>query len=319
MPRFFTIVPEAENHIIERFGKYHSTLGSGIHFVLPFVDQTSYKHLSKEIAYPIEEQASITKDNVRLDIDGVVYIRVLDPFRASYHVQDPYDAITQLAQTTMRAEIGKIKLDRTFSERQMLNTNIVNELQRVADGWGIEINRYEISNIGVPPQIQAAMELEAEADRKKRKTILDSEAERARQENEALGQKRAQELLSEAEMIQEQNLARGEAFAIERRASANAAAIAKIASAIEEGNGERAVAYNVAREYIEAFGSLAQETNTVIVPADVNNTAGMISQAMSIYNNLSSGEAPKGGAKNAENITPGEARDRLLELSQKKD
>jgi regulator of protease activity HflC (stomatin/prohibitin superfamily) len=282
------IVPQGEKWIIERLGQYNRTLDSGIHFLIPFVDRIAYKHSTKEIMFDITKQTAITKDNVQIHLDGVVYFRVEDPYLASYEIQDYFGAITNLAQTTMRGEIGKITLDTTFAERQNLNKEIVEGIEKVADGWGIKIKRYEIRDITVPQNIKNAMDFEAEAERKKRRTILDSQADRESQENIAKGKKIATTLVSEANMIEEMNIAKGEAFAITTKAEAQANAIRKIAEALNSVGGDRAIVYRIAESYIENFGKLAQRGNTIIIPANVNDTVSMVTQATTIFDKLRS-------------------------------
>jgi len=192
---FVVFVPEAEKWVVERFGKFKKILDSGFHFLIPIIDYIAYKHSLKEVAFAIKSQTAITKDNVQIHIDGVVYIKITDPKLASYGIENPYFGISSLAQTTMRAEIGKITLDKTFSERQLLNLNIVQAIEKPAEDWGIKISRYEIKDMAVPQQIRNAMELEAEAERKKRKTILDSEAQNLSEVNVAEGKKKKQQYL----------------------------------------------------------------------------------------------------------------------------
>lgn len=280
------MVPQAELWVIERFGKYSKTLESGLNFLLPIVDTISYRHTVKEVAFPIKSQTAITKDNVQLSIDGVVYIKVIDAYKASYAIENPYFAISNLAQTTMRAEIGKITLDKTFSERQSLNLNIVSAIEKVASNWGISIERYEIKDMNVPVQIKNAMELEAEAERKKRKTILDSEGQSEYEKNVAEGRKNATVLSSEAQRMELENIAKGEAFSIKERAKATAESIKIISDAINQPGGEKAVSFQVAKDYITAFEKLAQQGNTIIVPANVNDVSSMITQAMSVYKGI---------------------------------
>ncbi len=304
------IVPQGEKWIVERLGKYSKTLESGIHLLVPIVDRIAYKHSVKEMAYEISKQTAITKDNVQIHIDGIVYFRVEDPYKASYEISDYFVAITNMAQTTMRAEIGKITLDTTFAERQNLNNAIVESIEKVAEGWGINIKRYEIRDITVPAQIKLAMDLEAEAERKKRKTILDSQAERESQENIARGKKIATTLISEANMIEEMNVAKGEAFGISAKAEAQAEAIRKIAQALSETGGDRAVVFRVAESYIEQFGKLAQRGNTVIIPANVNDTVGMVTQATTIFDKL---RAVTSNSLETPKITRDQAIDRLAD------
>ncbi|KAL0491630.1 stomatin-like protein 2, mitochondrial, partial [Acrasis kona] len=242
------IVPQGELWVVERLGKYLKTLTSGVHILIPVIDSIRYRYTTKEVAFNVTNQTAITKDNVQVNIDGVVYFKVEDPYLASYNVQDYYYAISNLAQTTMRAEIGKIVLDTLFAERQNLNNSIVVGIEGIANGWGISIKRYEIMDINMPPLIRQAMELEAEAERKKRKSVLDSEASRISAEIVAQGQKTAVTLRSEANMIEAMNNARGEAFTTHIKAQAQAEALRKVSTAIIENGGQSAVSYQVAEK-----------------------------------------------------------------------
>ncbi|KAG2386037.1 hypothetical protein C9374_003186 [Naegleria lovaniensis] len=280
------IVPHAEQWVVERFGRYCKTLDSGIHFLIPLLDTIAYKHTTKEIILEVNKQTAITKDNVQLNLDGVLYTRITDAYKASYEIEKPFVAIMNLAQTTMRSEIGKITLDNTFAERQHLNEKIVQGIEKIASGWGISIQRYEIRDIQVPTQIKQAMDLEAEAERKKRKTVLDSLAEKEAQENVAKGRKTAVELVSEANMIEEINLAKGKAFAVKAAAEAYAEAIERLASAISHENGEKAVALKIAENYIEQFGRLAKTGNTVIIPSNVSDVSSQVTQAITIFDKI---------------------------------
>lgn len=313
------IVPQGEKWVVERLGRFHSVLESGAHFLIPLIDVIAYKHVTKELAFEITKQAAITKDNVQINIDGVVYIRVTDPEKASYEIDDPFFALSTLAQTTMRSEIGKITLDTTFAERQNLNNAIVEGIEKVAQAWGISIKRYEIRDIVVPEQIRLAMDLEAEAERKKRKTILESLAEKESAENIAQGKKRSVELSSEAAMVEEQNLAKGEAFAVEVKAKAYAEAITRLAESISKPGGERAVSLKLAEQYIESFGNLAKRGNTIIVPANVNDASGMITQAATIFNQVYNTSQQQHSQKQQEleatpRITKEQALDKMIKV-----
>jgi len=268
--------------------------------LIPLVDSIPMKFSTKEIAYSIGYQTAITKDNVHLKIDGVVFYRIVDPVKASYEISNAHNAVVQLAQTTMRAEIGKIELDKTFSERQMLNTQIVEQIQKTAEGWGVSVLRYEIMNIDVPKRIEESMELEAEAERNKRKTVLESMAQRERIENIATGEKIARILNAEAEKVEQEQLAEAEAFTIQKKANATAEAINRVAHALSQEHGSQAVSYHIARDYIEAFSRLAKEGNTLIVPANVGDASGMIAQAASVFGNVYKSQQAAGvGAGNA--------------------
>ena len=228
-------------------------------------------------------QTAITRDNVTLSIDGVLYVKVVDPYKAAYGVEDPHFAITQLAQTTMRSEIGKISLDNTFKERETLNVNIVKAINAAALEWGISCMRYEIRDISPPKAVRAAMELEAEAERRKRALVLDSEGEQEAEVNLARGRKMAAVLASEAMMQEHTNIGMGEAAAIEAKATANAAAIRVLAAAVVSQGGQTAMRLRVAEQYVSAFNSIAKEGNTVVVPANVGDAGAMVAQAMGIF------------------------------------
>ncbi|KAL9655978.1 hypothetical protein ABK040_007599 [Willaertia magna] len=301
------MVPQGEIWVVERFGKFKKQLQPGINFILPFLDQVAYKHSTKEISLEVNKQTAITKDNVQLNIDGILYVRITEPYKASYEIERPFIAIMNLAQTTMRSEIGKITLDTTFAERQHLNERIVQGLGKIAENWGFSIQRYEIRDIQVPIQIKQAMDLEAEAERKKRKTVLDSLAQKESQENVARGKKTAVELVSEANMIEEMNVAKGHAFAIKQKAVAYAEAIERLAEAVSKPNGDKALAYKVAEQYIEQFGRLAQVGNTVIVPTNVNDVSAQVTQAVTIFDKIYN-------KTNNSTISKDEALERLKEM-----
>ena len=280
------IVPEQQAWVIERLGKFNQKLAPGLSFIIPFIDAVAYKHTLKEEAMDMNEQGAITKDNVSVRIDGVLYIKILDPIAASYGVSDPYYAISQLAQTTMRSEIGKIALDKTFEEREMLNVNIVNTINDAATSWGIQCMRYEIRDIIPPENVKQAMELQVAAERQKRAKILESEGDRQSQINRAEAQKQEIVLNSEAALTDQVNRAKGEAEAILNVADATAKSIEKIAKSIKVSGGSEAVALKVADNYVEAFSKLAKESNTVIVPADANDISGFITKSLSIFDSM---------------------------------
>ncbi|XP_071167987.1 stomatin-like protein stl-1 [Mytilus edulis] len=280
-------VPQQEAWVVERFGKYARILEPGINFLAPIVHKVAYVQSLKELAIDVPQQAAITMDNVTLNLDGVLYLRVTDPHKASYGVEDAEFAITQLAQTTMRSEIGKIALDTVFRERETLNVNIVEALNKAAEAWGITCLRYEIRDMKLPKKIQEAMQMQVEAERKKRAYILESEGQREADINVAEGQKKAKILNSEAFKLEQINNAEGEANAILAKAKAKADAINVVAQAITSKNGVNAVSYNVAEQYVSAFSNLAQKGNTVLLPANTGDVSSMVSQAMAIYTNLS--------------------------------
>lgn len=284
-------VPQQEAWVVERFGKYHRVLEPGINFLIPVVDSVKYVQSLKEIAIDVPQQAAISLDNVTLQMDAVLYLRVLDPYKASYGVEDPEYAITQLAQTTMRSEIGKIHLDTVFRERESLNINIVDALNKASEAWGITCMRYEIRDMKLPSRVQEAMQMQVEAERKKRAAILESEGIREAEINVAEGKKQARILNSEADKTEQINKASGDAQAMITRANAKAAAIDKVSSALSQRNGMNAVGMNVAEQYVSAFGNLAKKNNTVILPSNTGDVSSMVAQAMTIYSNLSNKNA----------------------------
>ena len=278
------VVPQQNAFVVERLGKYQKTLEPGLHILLPFVDVIRYKHGLKERAVDIPEQICITRDNVQVGVDGVLYLKVMDPKRASYGVGEYLFAIIQLAQTTLRSEIGKIDLDRTFEERTSINIQVVNEVDKASDPWGIKVLRYEIKNITPPQDVLAAMEKQMRAEREKRAVILTSEGERDAVINEAEGAKQQVIKASEAAKQQQINEAEGEAEAILAVAAATAGGITRVAEAIRGPGGPDAVQLKVAQDYIEKFGELARTNNTLILPANVADAASMMATAMSIIN-----------------------------------
>ena len=278
------VVPQQNAFVVERLGKYQKTLEPGFHILLPFVDVIRYKHGHKERAVDIPEQICITRDNVQVGVDGVLYLKVMDPKRASYGVGEYLFAIIQLAQTTLRSEIGKIDLDRTFEERTSINIQVVNEVDKASDPWGIKVLRYEINNITPPQDVLAAMEKQMRAEREKRAVILTSEGERDAAINEAEGAKQQVIKASEAAKQQQINEAEGEAQAILAVAEATAGGITRVAEAIRGPGGPDAVQLKVAQDYIEKFGELARTNNTMILPASVADAASMMATAMSIIN-----------------------------------
>ena len=278
------VVPQQNAFVVERLGKYKKTLEPGFHILLPFVDVIRYKHGLKERAVDIPEQICITRDNVQVGVDGVLYLKVMDPKRASYGVGEYLFAIIQLAQTTLRSEIGKIDLDRTFEERTAINIQVVNEVDKASDPWGIKVLRYEIKNITPPQDVLAAMEKQMRAEREKRAVILTSEGERDAVINAAEGAKQKVIKASEAAKQQQINEAEGEAEAILAVAAATAGGITRVAEAIRGPGGPDAVQLKVAQDYIEKFGELARSNNTMILPANVADAASMMATAMSIIN-----------------------------------
>lgn len=287
------VVPQQKAWIIERFGRYNETLAPGLNFIIPFVDRIAYQHSLKEDAFDVREQTAITKDNVTLTLDGVIYVRIIDPKQASYGVSDPYYALTQLAQTTMRSEIGQITMDRTFSERESLNANIVESINEAATSWGIQCMRYEIKDINPSPSVLDAMEQQVTAERHKRAQILESEGQRQAQINRAEGQKQEVVLNSEAALTDQVNRAKGEAEAILRVADATAKGIEKVAASIDKSGGEKAVSLRVAEQYVDAFANLAKTNNTIILPANVADAGSMIAQALAVFESIRDGQGKK--------------------------
>ena len=277
-----TVVPQQSQYVVERLGKYAGTLGAGFHILIPFLDSIRYRHSLKEMALDIPEQICITNDNVQVGVDGVLYLKVLDAQRASYGIGNYVFAITQLAQTTLRSEIGKLELDKTFEERAHINTQVVDELDKATEPWGVKVLRYEIRNINPPRDVLEAMEKQMRAEREKRATILDSEGLRDSAINTAEGDKQKVIKESEATKQQQINEAEGQAAAITTVATATAEGIRQVAEAIEAPGGYQAVQLRVAEQYIEKLGLLAKENNTMIVPANVADVSSIIATAMSV-------------------------------------
>jgi regulator of protease activity HflC (stomatin/prohibitin superfamily) len=277
------VVPQQSAYVVERLGKFRDTLGAGFHVLVPFMDAIRYRHSLKETAVDIPEQVCITRDNVQVHVDGVLYLKVLNPERASYGVSDYQFAISQLAQTTLRSEVGRIDLDRTFEERSHINNQVVTELDKASEPWGIKVLRYEIKNINPPQDVLAAMEKQMRAEREKRAVILTSEGERDAAINSAEGQKQQVIKASEARKQQQINEAEGAAAAILSIAEATAAGIRQVAESIQLPGGYEAVQLRVAEQYIGKFGELANATDTtMIVPANVADVASMLSLAMKV-------------------------------------
>lgn len=276
-------VPQQEAWVVERFGKFQTILEPGLRILIPFIDNIKYVHTLKEIVVEIPSQSGITRDNVTLHLDGVLYLKIEDPYEASYGVEDPEYAVSQLAQTTMRSELGQLTLDAVFKERAQLNENIVEAINFAAEPWGLKCLRCEIKDISLPDKVVEDMQRQVSAERRKRASVLESEGLRDSAINVAEGQKRSEVLSSEAEQESQINLARGESEAIKLKAEATAAAIRVVASAIEEQGGSDAVALRVADNYVEAFGNIAKESTTVLLPANAADPASMIATALSIY------------------------------------
>ena len=276
------VVPQQSAYVVERLGRYAATLDAGFHILVPFIDVIRYKHSLKETAVDIPAQVCITRDNVQVGVDGVLYLKVLNPERASYGISDYHFAISQLAQTTLRSEVGKIDLDKTFEERTNINTAVVSELDKATDPWGVKVLRYEIKNITPPADVLAAMEKQMRAEREKRAVILTSEGQRDAAINTAEGAKQEVIKASEARRQQQINEAEGEASAILAVARATAEGIREVATAIGMPGGAEAVQLRVAEQYIAEFGKLAKASNTLVVPANTSDVAGMLATAMQV-------------------------------------
>jgi regulator of protease activity HflC (stomatin/prohibitin superfamily) len=283
------VVPQQSAYVVERLGRYSGTLSAGFHILFPFLDVIRYKHSLKEQAIDIPPQICITRDNVQVSVDGVLYMKVLNPERASYGIADYIFGITQLAQTNLRSEFGKIELDRTFEERTNINTQVVSELDKASEPWGIKVMRYEIKNITPPQDILAAMEKQMRAEREKRALILTSEGQRDAAINSAEGEKQQAIKASEGKKQQQINEAEGQAAAILAIADATANGIRKVADAIQQPGGFEAVQLRVAENYLIEFGKLAQEGNTLILPATLSDVGSMISLAMNIIKQQGNG------------------------------
>jgi regulator of protease activity HflC (stomatin/prohibitin superfamily) len=276
------VVPQQNAYVVERLGKYSGTLNAGFHILIPFLDVIRYRHSLKEEAVDIPEQVCITRDNVQVAVDGVLYLKVLNPERTSYGIANHLFAISQLAQTTLRSEIGRIELDRTFEERTNINTAVVSELDKASEPWGVKVLRYEIKNITPPKDVLAAMEKQMRAEREKRAVILNSEGVRDAAVNTAEGEKQQVIKASEATKQQQINEAEGQASAILTVANATAEGIRKIAESIQAPGGYEAVQLRVAEQYITEFGKIAKAGNTLVMPATVSDVGSMLALAMNV-------------------------------------
>ncbi|MEI6729633.1 MAG: slipin family protein [Pseudomonadota bacterium] len=308
------IVPQQSVWIVEKLGKFDRTLEPGLSFLFPYVETVAYRHSLKEYALDVQEQTAITRDNVTLLIDGLIYLKIIDPVHASYGVSNPVFAVTQLAQTTMRSEIGKLTMEAAFEERDRLNTNIVTAINEAAQSWGIQCMRYEIRNITPPASVLKSMEMQVAADRQKRALILESEGKRQSQINIAEGFKqetilraegdqqqtvlnaeaRKQEIVlqSEASQIDQINRAKGEAEALLMVATATAASISKIAVAINAPGGRDAIELKVAEQFVGAFANLAKVGNTILMPANVGDAGSMVAQALGVFDTINKNRQP---------------------------
>lgn len=279
-------VPQNRAYVIERFGKFQSTKEAGLNFIMPFIDRISADRSLKEQAADIQEQSAITKDNISLMVDGVLYFRVMDPYKATYGVEDYVFAVTQLAQTTMRSELGKMELDKTFEERDILNTKIVTSINQAAGPWGIQVMRYEIKDIIPPGSIMEAMEAQMKAERVKRAQILESEGDRQAAINRAEGEKASVVLAAEAEKEEQILRAQGEASAIIAVADAQAQAINKVGEAANTDAGQKAIQLDLATKAIEAKQAIAKESSVILLPDSGTDTASVVAQATSIISAL---------------------------------
>jgi regulator of protease activity HflC (stomatin/prohibitin superfamily) len=288
------VVPQQSAFVVEQLGKYSRTLQAGFHILIPFVDRIAYRHTLKEQATDIPEQICITRDNVQVGVDGVLYLQVLDARQASYGITNYVFAISQLAQTTLRSEMGKIDLDRTFEERQMINAAVVSELDKASAPWGVKVLRYEIKNITPPHDVLAAMEKQMRAEREKRAVVLTSEGDRDAKINTAEGEKQRVIKESEASKQQQINEAEGQAAAILAVATATAEGLRRVADALRAEGGTDAMRLRIAEQYIEQFGALAKAGNTLVLPANLSDVGSMIALATKLVSG-SDGEAPRAG------------------------
>jgi regulator of protease activity HflC (stomatin/prohibitin superfamily) len=278
----FKIVPQQNAWVVERLGKYDRTLTPGLKFVIPFIERVAYRHSLKEVPLDVPSQVCITKDNTQLQVDGIIYFQVTDPMRASYGSSNYIVAITQLAQTLLRSVIGKMELDKTFEERDAINSSVVNALDEAAANWGVKVLRYEIKDLTPPAEILRSMQAQITAEREKRALIAASEGRKQEQINIATGEREAFIARSEGERQAEVNRAQGEAAAITAVADATAEAIRKIAQAIQAPGGEQAVQLKVAEKAVDAYAQLAQKNNTMIVPGNMSEVSGLIGTAMTL-------------------------------------
>jgi len=294
--RIARVVPQQNAWIVERLGKYSATLNAGFHILVPFLDTVRYKHSLKEVALDVPEQVCITRDNVQVAVDGVLYFKVLDPARASYGISDYVYAIRQLAQTNLRSEIGKIELDRTFEARGQINTNVVSELDKASTAWGVKVLRYEIKNITPPKDVLQAMEKQMRAEREKRAVVLTSEGERDAKINSAEGDKQRVIKQSEANKQQQINEAEGQAQAILAVATATAEGLRQVGIALSDRGGIEAMQLRIGEEYVKQFGKLAQVGTTLVVPANLTDLASIVTMATSIARKPPAATPPPGGA-----------------------
>ena len=295
LARTATVVPQQSAYVVENLGRYSRTIQAGFHILIPFVERIAYRHNLKEEAVDIVEQVCITKDNVQVGVDGVLYMQILDASKASYGITNHRFAISQLAQTTLRSEIGKIELDRTFEERATINANVVSELDKASAPWGVKVLRYEIKNINPPRDVLQAMEKQMRAEREKRAVVLTSEGDRDAKINQAEGEKQRVIKESEANKQQQINEAQGQAAAILAVATATAEGLRRVGESLAGKGGIEAMQLRVAEEYIKQFGRLADEAaSTLIVPANLSDISSMIALATSVVKNQTRSAAAPG-------------------------
>ena len=280
------VVPQREQFVVERLGKYAKTLDAGFHILVPFVDVVAYKHTLKEQTVDVPSQSCITKDNISVEIDGVIYMQVSDARAASYGIQDYMFATAQLAQTTLRSEIGKIELDRTFEERETINSQVVHAVDRAAEPWGVKILRYEIKDIVPPASVKDALEKQMRAERERRAVVASSEGERQARINVSEGERQESINLSEAEKLRQINEAEGRAEEIRLIAEATAAGVRAVGAAVSEPGGQDAINLRVAEQWVKEFGKLAQANNTMIVPAQLGDVSTLVSTVMGTMGNI---------------------------------
>ncbi len=289
--KLIRIVPEQESYIIEQFGKYRKTLGSGLHLVIPFVQRVAYKHSLKEDVIDVDPQVCITNDNVQVTVDGILYLKVVDPVKASYGIDNYKYATAQLAKTTMRSAIGKLELDRTFSEREEVNDNIVKAVDEASDPWGIKVTRYEIKDITPTETIEQAMEQQMRAEREKRAEILSSEGDKESRINSSKGEREEAINISKGERMRRINVAEGEAKAIEILAQATSEGLREVASALQEPKGKTAMSIRLAEQYIEQMGEILKNSQVSVLPSDIANVKGLLQALLPAVSPRSEGGA----------------------------
>ena len=291
------VVPQREEWIVQRLGKYNRTLDAGLKILVPVIDQVAYKHTLKEQTFDVASQSCITKDNISVEIDGVLYMQVNDARAASYGVENYFIAISQLAQTTLRSEIGKIDLDRTFEERDTINARVVDAVDRAAEPWGVKILRYEIKDITPPASVRDALEKQMRAERERRAVVAESEGERQARINVSEGDRQETINLSEAEKLKQINEAEGRAQEIKLVAEATAAGIRDVASALTENGGREAVNLRIAEQWVSQFGQLAKTNNTMIVPAQLGDVATLVSTVMKSMETMDASSKEQGASE----------------------